>query len=118
MYEYRARTEHVVDGDTMDVTVDLGFHITRRVRLRLAGVDTHETYGVDHNSEEYQRGKRETEWVRRWLQQAADGRQWPLLVRTEKKGKYGRYLAEIERVTDGAVLNDDLRAEFEGVDSS
>jgi len=119
MYEYQARCVEVVDGDTQDVVVDLGFHIQRRIRLRLAGVDTHETYGVDHDSEEYRRGTQETEFVAAWLEAAAAeyNGAWPLLIRTEKKGKYGRYLATIERKTDGAVLNATLRREFDGVDA-
>jgi len=119
MYEYQARCVEVVDGDTQDVVVDLGFHLQRQIRLRLLGVDTHETYGVDHDSEEYRRGKRETEFVAEWLETAAeayDG-EWPLIVRTEKKGKYGRYLATIERRADDAVLNETLRREFDGVDA-
>jgi len=119
MYEYQARCVEVVDGDTQDVVVDLGFHIQRRIRLRLAGVDTHETYGVDHDSEEFRRGKEETEFVAEWLNEAAaqhDG-EWPLLIRTAKKGKYGRYLATIERRYDGTVLNETLRQEFDGVDT-
>lgn len=126
MYEYQARCVHVVDGDTIDVDVDLGFHLRREIRLRLRGVDTHETYGVDHDSEEYRRGKREAEFVRDWLPSIdededespqRDHERWPLIVRTEKKGKYGRYLATIERRMDGAVLNDALRETFDGVDT-
>jgi micrococcal nuclease len=111
MYEYKARCVEVVDGDTQDVVVDLGFHMQRQIRLRLMDVDTHETYGVKHSSEEYRRGKRETEFVREWLPNG----EWPLLVRTDKRGKYGRYLAEIERRSDGEILNDRLLSEFDGV---
>jgi micrococcal nuclease len=119
MYEYQAKLVEVVDGDTQDVVVDLGFHLQRQIRLRLAGVDTHETYGVDHDSEEYRRGKRESEFVAEWLETAAEGYggEWPLLIRTAKKGKYGRYLATIKRRSDGAVLNETLRQEFDGVDA-
>jgi len=120
MHEYQARCVEVVDGDTQDVVVDLGFHIQRRIRLRLQGVDTHETYGVSHDSEEYRRGKQESEFVERWFDDAADAHvdsKWPLIVRTDKTGKYGRYLATIERRSDGAVLNDALRETFDGVDA-
>jgi micrococcal nuclease len=119
MYEYQAKLVEVVDGDTQDVVVDLGFHLQRQIRLRLLGVDTHETYGVDHDSEEYRRGKEETEFVAAWLDEAAtqyDG-EWPLIVRTEKKGKYGRYLATIERRSDGTILNETLRRQFDGIDA-
>ena len=116
MYEYKAKEVDVVDGDTIDVVVDLGFHMTRRIRLRLLGVDTHETYGVDSESTEYQKGKREADYVRSWLTTAASaGPKYPIVVRTEKKGAFGRYLAEVERRADGAVLNDDLLDEFDGV---
>jgi len=117
MYEYQAKVVEVVDGDTQDVVVDLGFHIQRRIRLRLAGVDTHETYGVERDSEEYRRGKRETEFVREWYQLGRASGEWPLRIRTEKKGKYGRYLATVERKSDGAILNETLRQEFDGVDA-
>jgi len=115
MYEYKAQCVDVVDGDTIDVVVDLGFHIQREIRLRLLGVDTHETYGVSHDSEEYRRGKREAEFVEEWLGDAEGD--WPILIQTEKKGKYGRYLAEIERRADGAVLNETLLEEFEEVEN-
>jgi len=119
MFEYRARCVNVVDGDTQDVIVDLGFHIQREIRLRLTGVDTHETYGVSHDTEEYRRGAEETAFVEGWVEDAqteADA-EWPLIVRTAKTGKYGRYLATIERQSDRAVLNDDLQDEFDGVEA-
>lgn len=115
IWTYRARVVDVIDGDTLDVVVDVGFRMRRTIRLRLAGVDTHETYGVDHDSEEYQRGRRETEYVMDWLDDATG--EWPVVVRTEDTGKYGRYLATVKRQADGAVLNDDLRETFEGVDA-
>lgn len=114
MYEYRARVENVVDGDTIDVVVDVGFHIQRQIRLRLARVDTHETYGVAKDGDEYRKGKRESEFVGSWLESDADD-EWPIVVRTEKKGKYGRYLAEVERRRGGEILNDALLREFDGV---
>lgn len=116
MYEYTATCAHIVDGDTMDVVVDLGFHMQRQIRLRLQGVDTHETYGVDHDSAEYQRGAREAAFVSSWIDTAAEvDAKYPLIVRTEKTGKYGRYLATIERISDGEVLNTRLRETFDGV---
>jgi micrococcal nuclease len=119
MYEYQASPGTVVDGDTIEVTVDLGFRIHRKIRLRLTGVDTHEIHGVDHDSEEYRRGKAQKEFVEEWLDDSTDENlEWPLFVRTEKTGKYGRYLAEIERKFDGAVLNDALVDEFGDVVSS
>ena len=45
-YTYKAHVDRVVDGDTFDVTVDLGFRITTYQRLRLAGVETPEVRGA------------------------------------------------------------------------
>ena len=113
MYEYRSELLHVVDGDTVDVKVDLGFRIHREIRLRLAGIDTHEIHGVTTDSEEYQKGIREKEFVENWFSEADTGDvEWPLIIRSEKTGKYGRYVAEVERQSDGAILNEDLVAEF------
>ena len=42
MYEYKATVDRVVDGDTVDFIVDLGFSVKIKIRTRLAGVDTPE----------------------------------------------------------------------------
>lgn len=113
MYEYQASLMRVVDGDTIDVTVDLGFRIHREIRLRLQGIDTHEIHGVSKDSEEYQQGMTEKRFVEDWLQTGrTDEFNWPFIIRTEKQGKFGRYLAEVERRSDRATLNDDLINEF------
>ena len=113
MYEYQSTIMNVVDGDTLDVTVDLGFRMRRDIRLRLSGIDTHETYGVDKESEEYKLGKTETRFVESWVESGRSGdSEWPFVVRTEKTGKFGRYLAEVERRSDDAILNQALLSEF------
>jgi micrococcal nuclease len=43
MYEYKCKVKRVVDGDTMDVILDLGFNIHFSSRVRLAGIDTPES---------------------------------------------------------------------------
>ena len=43
MYEYNCKVKRVVDGDTMDVILDLGFDVHHAVRVRLAGIDTPES---------------------------------------------------------------------------
>lgn len=45
MYEYAAKIVNVVDGDTFDIIVDLGFRISHKVRVRLLGIDTPEKRG-------------------------------------------------------------------------
>jgi micrococcal nuclease len=113
-YEYPARIEYVVDGDTMDVVVELGFNMQRKIRVRLSEVDTHETYGVSHDSEEYQRGARETHFVKDWVKSAmSDGTEWPFIVKTEKTGKYGRYLAIVMRQDTEEMLHEALLDSFD-----
>ena len=63
LYEYRAELKRVVDGDTYDFTVDLGFRVSKDIRIRMLGVDTAETYGVKKESDEYKRGMEHKQWV-------------------------------------------------------
>ncbi len=58
MFEYRAIVENVVDGDTVDLTVDLGFRIQIRDRFRLSGINTPEVRGSEREA-----GLRSKEWL-------------------------------------------------------
>lgn len=107
MWEYRVTVDEVIDGDTIDVTVDLGFDTYKKVRLRLKGVDTHETYGVDEESDEFRLGKREQRFVESWCDNAEE-----IKIRTEKTGKYGRWLADVYSKS-GPLLNEELRNTFD-----
>ncbi len=117
LWQYRANIERVVDGDTLDLKMDLGFGVTLtgdEARVRLRNVDTAEMYGVSRDSEEYAAGQRHKQFVEEWIAQGGEG-EWPFFVQTwkdDERGKYGRWLAVIVRRSDGAVLNDDLVAEF------
>lgn len=120
-FVYRAEVVEVVDGDTFDVEMDLGFQVLSRERIRLKGVDTHETHFVSQDSEEYKRGKKEAEWVRDWLDKGRNDYpgQYPFVVDTYKddsKGLYGRYLADIKRRSDGASLVQSLLDEFDDIE--
>lgn len=96
LYHYRAICTRVVDGDTLDLDIDLGCHVHVRERVRLFGIDAPETYGVRKDSEEYAAGV----LCRDRMTELVTGRE--LLVNTHKdsKGKYGRYLATVW-VVDG-----------------
>jgi len=96
MYEYRATIDRIVDGDTADVFVDLGFRVTTHQRLRIGRVDAWETRGVERKA-----GKAAKAFVEAELPQGK-----VVTVRTSKQGKYGRYIAEIEY--DGKNLSDQL----------
>lgn len=117
LWEYRADIEHVVDGDTLDLRIDLGFGVILtgdEARVRLRGVDTAEIFGSAEGSPEHEAGERHLQFVEDWVAAAGDAA-WPFLVRTTKddeRGKYGRWLAELKRRSDGAVLNEDLVSEY------
>jgi endonuclease YncB( thermonuclease family) len=111
MWEYQARLDTtrmgIVDGDTFDLAVDVGFYSTRRIRVRLAGVDTGEIFGPT-SDKEYQTGLDQKRAVETWFYHAErtwDG-DWPLVIQSEKesKGKYGRWIADVQRKCDDMWL--------------
>ena len=106
LWVYRARLERVIDGDTLDVTIDCGFHGFRTERLRLLGVNTPERKGATRAA-----GDEALRFVQTWLGLAAvaAGGAWPLVIQTEKADAFGRFLATVWGV-DGACLNADLLA--------
>lgn len=114
MWDKQSKVRRVVDGDTIDVYSDLGHHTFTEFRMRLAGIDTWEVYGVSHDSEEYKRGKVHSEFVKDWIEQGQenwDG-EWPFIVETENMGKYGRWLGTMTRRSDGSELTTALLNEF------
>ena len=91
MFTYNATCVKVVDGDTLDLNLDLGFGIHKIDRFRISGINTPETYGVKKESAEYAAGMKS----KLRLKELVEGKE--LIVHTEKdkKGKYGRYIATI-----------------------
>ena len=105
MYEYRVKQVlKIVDGDTIDVVIDLGFDISFTSRVRLAGIDTPESRTTD--AREKILGLEVKEYLKKALDGATD-----IVIRTEKvdsSEKYGRILGWlfINRQTDS--LNTEL----------
>ena len=89
MYKYRAKLLRVVDGDTADVMIDLGFNTWAKKRLRFKGVDTWEKRTRD--LEEKKRGIAASEFTKEHLE-LNDGE---FIIQSFGTGKYGRVLAEI-----------------------
>lgn len=90
MYEYRCIVKNIVDGDTVDVDIDLGFDVwLNNQRVRLYGIDTPESRTRD--SEEKKYGKLASEYVAKYLEVGK-----PAVLKTHKddKGKFGRILGE------------------------
>ena len=92
-YNFRVvEITRVVDGDTIDVTIDLGFDLFKKERVRVAGVDTPEKRTRD--LEEKELGIEATNWLKEKLDGAISGDD-DLVIRTELvggMGKYGRLL--------------------------
>ena len=92
-YNFRVtEINRVVDGDTIDVTIDLGFDLYKSERVRIAGVDTPEKRTRD--LEEKALGLDATNWMKEKLEGAIDGDD-ELTIRTELKGGVGKYLSLI-----------------------
>ena len=86
------KIDKVLDGDTIDVTIDLGFDLYKKERVRIAGVDTPEKR--TRNLEEKELGIHATNWLKEKLEGAISGDD-DLVIRTELvggTGKYGRLL--------------------------
>ncbi len=117
MYEYAATVVKVVDGDTVDLRVDLGFTASVEVRMRLYGINTPEIHGVKKSSEEYARGAEAAAFVTDWLIESLLGKGSVLDAKVRvvshdgrklHTGKYGRWIAEIYRDGDAKSLSQSL----------
>lgn len=107
MYHYKAKVENIVDGDTMDVIIDLGFKMTTFQRIRLANIDTPETYSVKKDSEEYKKGMASKEHV---MKRIAENNNMVKVETDKDTGKYGRYIGTIWLADSEVSLNDELVA--------
>ena len=105
MYQYKAKVERIVDGDTIDVIVDVGFKITTNQRIRLAKINTPETYNVSKESEEYKNGMKSKEYV---IKRLAENNNEIILETDKLVGKYGRYIGTIILADSDVTLNDEL----------
>jgi micrococcal nuclease len=103
-YQYEAHCDRVIDGDTLQVTVSLGFMLTMDMRLRLARINTPEMHSKDPEVRE--RAKEAQAFV---VHRVLDK---DIVIQTRKADAFGRYLAEVWCVVEGEQrnLNDDLLA--------
>jgi len=99
MYEYGCTVTRVVDGDTIDVVLDLGFSILHKCRVRLYGIDTPESRTRD--KDEKARGKIASKFLKDAID---DGKKVVLRSKLkDSKGKYGRVLGEV--IVDDININ-------------
>ena len=101
MYEYKCKVKRVVDGDTMDVILDLGFSVHHAVRVRMAGIDTPESRTRD--KDEKARGK----LSKAFLKESIKGKKIILKTKIkDAKGKFGRVIAEVwAEFEEGSLRN-------------
>ena len=100
MYTYFVKSvDRVVDGDTIDISIDLGFDLTKKERVRLAGIDTPEKRTKDQKEKEM--GYQATEFLEMHVMEEKK-----LNVKTEKEGKFGRMLGWLYKSeTDTTSIN-------------
>ena len=111
-YNFRVtKINRVIDGDTIDVTLDLGFNLTKKERVRIAGVDTPEKR--TRNLEEKELGIDATNWLKDKIKDTLTGDD-ELTIRTELVGgvgKYGRLLGWLYVGDDDYSLNEQMITE-------
>ena len=89
MYEYKAVVDRVVDGDTIDVTIDLGFSVWKKMRVRMEGINTPESRTRD--LEEKKRGLAAKDRLKSILEFNNN----ECVLKVSGVGKYGRALATV-----------------------
>ena len=89
MYEYKAIVDRVVDGDTIDVTIDLGFKTWKKVRVRMEGINTPESRTRD--LEEKKKGLA----AKARLQEILDYNSNECVLKVSGVGKFGRAIASV-----------------------
>ena len=102
------KIDKVLDGDTIDVTIDLGFDLYKKERVRMAGVDTPEKR--TRNLEEKALGIDATNWLKKELEDVLAGDD-ELIIRTELHGgvgKYGRLLGWLYVGDEQVSLNEQM----------
>ena len=102
MNEYKVKVTNVIDGDTIDVVIDLGFDIFTNRRVRLSGIDTPESRTTDLNEKKF--GMEAKEYLKHLLGNAGN-----VVVKTlanDPTEKYGRVLGQVYVDSSAISVND------------
>jgi micrococcal nuclease len=102
MYEYKVKVTDVIDGDTIDVVIDLGFDIFTNRRVRLSGIDTPESRTTDLNEKKF--GMEAKGYLKHLLGNAGN-----VVVKTlanDPNEKYGRVLGQVYVDSSAISVND------------
>tara|TARA_Y100000004_G_C8862602_1_gene389732 strand:- start:533 stop:937 length:405 start_codon:yes stop_codon:yes gene_type:complete len=109
MYQYKIKeVTKIIDGDTIDVIIDLGFDILHSARIRLYGIDTPESRTRDKEEKKY--GLMAKKYLTKCLKTDKD-----IILQThkEEKGKFGRILGEI--IIDDTNINNMMVENYHAV---
>ena len=117
MFEYQCKIVKVVDGDTVDVDIDLGFDIVlRNQRIRLYGIDTPESRTSDKEEKKYGL------YAKNYLKNAL-GKTATIRTKKDGRGKFGRILGEFviydpvydqETTVNSVMIRDHVAVEYHG----
>jgi micrococcal nuclease len=104
-YTYQAKIDRVVDGDTLILEIDLGFHLTCKQSVRLLGLNAPEMHAQDEQERIKARNARE--FVQDWCNTRSDvdTNEWPFAVSTSKSDSFGRWLGHVWSQKTGESLN-------------
>ena len=101
---WQARCLRVIDGDTLELYLDVGFHDYKVQRIRLAGINCPEAHAPTREA-----GDRATAFTQAWMEAAASvPTDWPLVITTYKADSFDRYVAFVVATAGGVSLNDAL----------
>jgi micrococcal nuclease len=102
MYQYRIKKiTRIIDGDTVDLDIDLGFNITVSHRIRLKDINAPETR--TSNLEEKKKGIEARLWLEKELSKEG---QW--IIETTKEDKYGRMLGSLHLLGEAVTVNEKM----------
>jgi micrococcal nuclease len=102
MYHYKVKKiNRVIDGDTVDLDIDLGFNITLSHRVRLKDINAAETRTKDLVEKE--KGIEAKAWLEKELSREGE---W--IIETTKEDKYGRILGTLYFVGDPVTINEKM----------
>jgi micrococcal nuclease len=102
MYQYKIKKiNRIIDGDTVDLDIDLGFSVIISQTVRLKDIDAPETRTV--NLDEKKLGVQSRDWLEQELSREGE---W--IIETTKEDKYGRILGTLYLVGDPVTLNEKM----------
>ncbi len=102
-YVRRAALARVIDGDSVVLRIDLGWHITAEYPVRLLGVNSPEKRGITNAA-----GVAAQDYTQGWFERYLEPGPWPFMMRSEKLDKYGRSLGTVWTGGGAHCLNTDL----------